>query len=99
MIPKHLKSAGRVAEKIILSPEKLGHDKLNIFDIVRGMIVVTHMNKIAMILRALHASKDIIITRIKERFFRDVSEGGWRDTMVRSFIREYRFHFLSVLLN
>jgi hypothetical protein len=52
-----------------------------IFDIVRSMIVVDDMSIAAEALSRL-AESEVEIVRIKERFVREPTSGGWRDCMI-----------------
>jgi len=73
-LPEKLKSAGRVAEKAALRTDKPGCTN-KIFDVVRGMIVLVHMDHIAQILQRFHDSPETVLTRVKERFYSEPSPG------------------------
>ena len=75
-IPKGLKKIPRILEKTLMR----GADPPNcdeVSDVVRGMVVVLHMDDVTNILRAMYNCKLITLTRMKERFERRPSDGGW----------------------
>jgi hypothetical protein len=74
--PDKLKRTSRIVEKSFCQGTCS-----RIFDVVRCMIVVDGMNIAADALSRL-AESEVEIVRIKERFIREPTSGGWRDCMV-----------------
>ena len=74
--PDKLKRTSRIVEKAFCQGTCS-----RIFDVVRCMIVVDGMNIAADALSRL-AESEVEIVRIKERFIREPTSGGWRDCMV-----------------
>eukprot|EP00939_MAST-03C_sp_MAST-3C-sp1_P002699 g2699.t1 len=84
VVPSALKSVSRVCEKTMLryEPSDRG-DTSSVTDVVRGMIQSRNgMLGIATILVAIAAEPDVKILRMKERFLRAPSGGGWRDVLL-----------------
>ena len=74
--PEKLKRTSRIVEKAFCQGTCS-----RIFDVVRCMIVVDSMSIAAEALSRL-AESEVEIVRIKERFVREPTSGGWRDCMV-----------------
>jgi hypothetical protein len=82
-VPEALKKLLRILEKTMLVPEGFARgDVAKVCDVVRGMITVETMDEVVAIVNALVASGEIIIVRVKDRFDKSPSPGGWRDVMV-----------------
>jgi hypothetical protein len=82
-MPSPLKHLFRAAEKMYMKPSRdpnLGRSD-TVYDIVRCMVVYDTMNGMASGIRALQASKDAKILRVKNRFSSPTA-GGWMDVMV-----------------
>mmetsp|Transcript_21815 Transcript_21815/g.66991 ORF Transcript_21815/g.66991 Transcript_21815/m.66991 type:complete len:766 (-) Transcript_21815:11-2308(-) len=75
--PAELKKTSRIVEKAFCQGTCS-----RIFDVVRCMIVVDDMNIAAEALSRLAADSEVEIVRIKERFVREPTSGGWRDCMI-----------------
>jgi hypothetical protein len=75
--PETLKRTSRIVEKSFCQGT-CSH----VFDIVRCMIVVDDMSIAAEALSRLAADSEVEIVRIKERFVREPTSGGWRDCMI-----------------
>ena len=88
-IPENLKNMGRMIEKTVLKRhgDEIGNAN-KIFDVVRAMIVCETMSMIASVIDMLVANPDIIITRVKDRFFREPSGG-------KLFLLDDLFYFFS----
>eukprot|EP00750_Incisomonas_marina_P022599 INCI4982.4.p1 GENE.INCI4982.4~~INCI4982.4.p1 ORF type:complete len:219 (-),score=47.78 INCI4982.4:565-1221(-) len=88
-IPYELKKVARIVEKSVLNTKDLGKSS-GIFDVVRGMLVCDSMATIAEVLErfAVANQDNITLVRVKERFFRNPSPGGWRDVMICFFIND-----------
>ena len=76
-----LKKLGRIFEKIWLRPAGSRGRAERVCDVVRDMFVAPSMADVAAVVRALCASGDIVIVRVKDRFTTP-SAGGWRDLMI-----------------
>ncbi len=74
--PEKLKRTSRIVEKAFCQGTCS-----RIFDVVRCMIVVDDMSIAAEALSRL-AESEVEIVRIKERFIREPTSGGWRDCMI-----------------
>ena len=72
-----LKATVRVLEKALLRPDAPGSVD-RICDVVRDMLVVDSCAKLAALVRAILESADVVVVRVKDRFFRAPSGGGWR---------------------
>ena len=75
--PDKLKRTSRIVEKAFCQGRCS-----RIFDVVRCMIVVDDMSVAAEALSRLAADSEVEIVRIKERFIREPTSGGWRDCMI-----------------
>ena len=75
--PDKLKNTSRIVEKAFCQGTCS-----RIFDVVRCMIVVEDMSIAAAALSRLAADSEVEIVRIKERFIREPTSGGWRDCMI-----------------
>ncbi len=76
-LPDKLKRTTRIVEKTFCQGTCS-----RIFDVVRCMIVVDDMSIAAEALSRLAADSEVEIVRIKERFIREPTSGGWRDCMI-----------------
>ena len=76
-LPDKLKRTTRIVEKTFCQGTCS-----RIFDVVRCMIVVDDMSIAAEALSRLAAESEVEIVRIKERFIREPTSGGWRDCMI-----------------
>lgn len=76
-----LKNVVRIAEKAIFNINDPGNAN-RVFDVVRGMVVCRSMTLIAQVLHKFINDHRIQIVRMKERFFKHPSPGGWRDCMI-----------------
>lgn len=96
-IPSNLKKLTRICEKACLRRDWPG-SAARIFDVCRCMVEVTSMAHAGLVLKLLHDKKDeIVIVRVKERFVRSPSPGGWRDCLVNFYLREdYAKHVVEV---
>ena len=75
-IPEHLKNMLRMIEKTVVKRRGLEIGNANmIFDVVRAMIVCETMAQVARVIDIIIANPDIIITRVKDRFFQEPSAG------------------------
>merc|ERR1712166_844930 len=82
-----LKKMGRIIEKTILKrPDDLGNAN-KVCDIVRGMVTCDNMTQIADVVGHIGASDDIVVARVKDRFFEAPSAGGWRDCMINFYVK------------
>ena len=99
-IPKGLKKMGRIVEKSLL---KRGDDPGNagrVFDLVRGMVLCDNMTHVAELVTRLcragaiateeESTQDrkIVLRRVKDRFLKSPSAGGWRDCMVNFHLKD-----------
>ena len=76
-----LKNVVRIVEKAVMNDR--GRGRCNrVFDVVRGMVVCRNMGTVARVVKALDTEPRIELVRMKERFFKEPSAGGWRDAMV-----------------
>ena len=75
-----LKRVARIAEKVMLRPERAGQAE-RICDVVRDMFVHTSMRQMTATIDAFVGSDEVRVVRIKDRFSHP-SAGGWRDVMV-----------------
>ena len=76
VLPEGLKKIPRILEKTLMR----GANPPNcdeVSDVVRGMVVVMHMDDVTEILKAMHSCELITMTRMKERFERRPSDGEW----------------------
>ena len=86
-LPDDLKKMGRIIEKTILKrPDDVGNAN-KVCDIVRGMVTCDNMTQIANVVGHIGASDDIVVTRVKDRFFEAPSAGGWRDCMINFYVK------------
>jgi surface protein len=85
-LPSGLKKMGRIIEKTILKRKEDPGNADKVCDIVRGMIECTNMSQIAAIIDGFQARQDVTVTRIKDRFFKAPSAGGWRDIMINFYL-------------
>jgi len=85
-IAPKLKKLSRIIEKSVLETKNLGKSR-RIFDVVRGMFVCDSLATVASVLQRIADCSDIVPVRIKERFFKQPSPGGWRDVMVCFFVK------------
>ena len=76
-LPDKLKRTSRIVEKAFCQGTCS-----RIFDVVRCMIVVDDMSVAAAALSCISDSAEVEIVRIKERFVREPTSGGWRDCMI-----------------
>ncbi len=81
-----LKSLVRIVEKAALNAKDPASHR-SVFDVVRGMVVCPSLRSIAQVLQQVAACDAIELVRVKERFFKEPSPGGWRDCMVCFFLK------------
>ena len=86
-IPRELKKMGRIIEKTILKRKDDPGNANKVCDIVRGMLTCDNMGNIADVLELLGTSRDIVVSRIKDRFLTAPSGGGWRDCMINFYLK------------
>ena len=98
-IPAALKKMGRIVEKSLLKRwgewdgwlaihyKDHGGNANKVCDIVRGMLQCSTMGDIAKLVKRLGQSQDIVVTRVKDRFIRSPSAGGWRDCMINFYVK------------
>jgi surface protein len=78
-----LKHMERIVEKTILKRRDDPGNANKVYDVVRSMITCDSMGQIATIVASFQQHQDIVsVTRIKDRFFDDISAGGWRDCLI-----------------
>ena len=75
--PDKLKRTSRIVEKAFCQGTCS-----RIFDVVRCMIEADDMSIAAEALSRLAADSEVEIVRIKDRFIREPTSGGWRDCMI-----------------
>ena len=85
-LPPNLKKMGRIIEKTILKRKDDPGNANQVCDIVRGMITCDNMSQIADIVSHIGACTEIVVTRVKDRFFDAPSAGGWRDCMINFYL-------------
>merc|ERR1711865_358187 len=85
-IPLGLKKMGRIIEKTILKRKDDPGNADKVCDIVRGMVECTNMSQIAAIVNGFQTRSDLTVTRVKDRFFKAPSAGGWRDIMINFYL-------------
>ena len=85
-IPLGLKKMGRIIEKTILKRKDDPGNADQVCDIVRGMVECTNMSQIAAIVNCFQTRSDLTVTRVKDRFFKAPSAGGWRDIMINFYL-------------
>lgn len=86
-IPPELKKISRICEKASLRADQPG-SAARIFDVCRCMVEVSSMAHASLVLKLLHESDEIEMVRIKERFVRSPSPGGWRDCLVNFYLKD-----------
>lgn len=82
-IPEALKDAIRALEKGLLcaDPAEVG-DCGVVLDVVRAMLVCDNMRAVAAMVARLTRHTGLRVFRVKERFFKQITNGGWRDVML-----------------
>ena len=81
MADQTLKNITRIVEKAVLNPISPGNAN-RVFDVVRGMVVCPSLETIAEVVTEFIQDTRIQLVRMKERFFQEISPGGWRDCML-----------------
>ena len=87
-LPSKLKKMGRIIEKTILKRKDDPGNVNKVCDIDRGMVLCDDMSQIASVVDYLQSQQEanvIVVTRVKDRFFKAPSAGGWRDCMINFF--------------
>ena len=85
-LPPALKKMGRIIEKTILKRKKDQGNANKVCDIVRGMVTCDNMSQVASVIDGICSSNAIVVTRVKDRFFKAPSAGGWRDCMINFYV-------------
>ena len=68
-------------------------DASSITDIVRAMLVVNSMRDVAKVLECITAmAKEgkIVVVRVKDRYIKSPSAGGWRDDLINFYVKSHR---------
>ena len=86
-LPSNLKKLGRIIEKTILKCRDDPGNANKVCDIVRGMVTCINMKQVAEIVGHIDGSDEVVVTRVKDRFFNAPSAGGWRDCMINFYLK------------
>ena len=82
-LPSSLKNMARIVEKTLLKRLDDPGNANRVCDVVRGMIMCDNMGQLAAAIACFQQRQDIVVvTRVKDRFFKEISAGGWRDIMI-----------------
>merc|ERR1711988_460244 len=98
-LPPSLKKMTRIVEKSLLKrPEDPGNTN-KVCDVVRAMVKCKGLKDISAFLDSLRQCPEIEIVRLKDRFIREPSSGGWRDCMINfRFKDDENLHICEVQL-
>ena len=90
-LPSKLKKMGRIIEKTILKRKDDPGNADKVCDIDRGMVLCDDMSQISSVINYLQSQQEanvIVVTRVKDRFFKAPSAGGWRDCMINFYFKD-----------
>ena len=90
-LPSKLKKMGRIIEKTILKRKDDPGNADKVCDIDRGMVLCDDMSQVASVVDYLQSQQKanvIVVTRVKDRFFKAPSAGGWRDCMINFYLKD-----------